>query len=342
MDRIDLLRIFARVVECGSFTRAADTLRLPRSSVSTAVQALEAQLGARLLNRTTRRIALTEEGAAFYERCVRLVGDYEEAEALFRPGTASPCGLLRIDVPGRFGRLVIAPALPGFFARYPGIELEMGVTDRPVDLLQDGVDLAIRVGALGDSSLVARTVGQLALVNCASPAYLARHGVPRRIGDLERHFAVGYTTPLTGRIGPWEYVRSGEVRTLAVPRKVTVNCAESYIACCLAGLGLIQVPAYDVRASLAAGELVEVLPDLRAAPMPLSFVYPHRSHVSRRLVVFMDWARDLLEAEVLAPVAASRPELAQTEGPSVNRGAKPASAGVRGALRRTMLRPRTG
>jgi DNA-binding transcriptional LysR family regulator len=294
MDRIESLRIFARVVQCGSFTKAAATLQMPRSSVSMAIQELEARIGARLLARTTRRVAPTQEGIAFYERCERLLGDYEEVEGLFRQSSSLPAGRLSVNVPGRMGRLIFAPALPDFFRRYPEIELELGVTDRAIDLVHEGVDCAVRVGPLGDSSLVARKVGDIALGNCASPSYLHKHGTPETIDDLERHVAVGYASPTSGRIEEWEWVEDGIVRTRPIPARITVNNAEAYIACCLAGLGLIQIPLYDVRSHLAAGELVEVLPHLRAAPMPVHILYPHRRHLSRRLQVFVDWASALL------------------------------------------------
>lgn len=303
MDRIDSLRVFARVAESSSFTKAADTLQMPRSSVSTAVQELEARVGARLLHRTTRRVSLTQDGTAFYERCVRLLSDYEEMETLFRQPASRLRGKLRVDVPGRLGRLVIAPALPDFFARFPEIELEMGVTDRPVDLVQEGVDCAVRVGPIGDSSLITRKIGDLSLLNCVSPVYLERYGVPTTIADLSRHFAVRYASPLSGRVEDWEYIEEGKARTLPMRSRITVNNAEAYIACCLAGLGLIQIPAYDVQAHLAAGELVEVMPDRRAAPLPIAIVYPHRLHLSRRLQAFIDWATALFHERLLAAPA---------------------------------------
>ncbi len=302
MDRIDELRIFARVVECESFTRAAETLRLPRSSVSTAVRGLEERMGARLLNRTTRRMALTEEGQSFYDRCLRLLGEYEEAETMFRRGAQPLGGRLGVNVPSRLARRVLIPALPDFLARHPGMEVELGVTDQAVDLLREGADCAIRVGALTDSALFARRFGELALINCASPAYLARHGTPRAPGDLVRHLAVGYAAD-GGRIEPWEYVQDGAVRQVAMRRQVTVGCAEAYIACCRAGLGLIQIPAYDVADLLRTGELVEVLPELRAVPLPIALVHPQRRHLSRRLQAFLAWVIPLLQARVLAPAA---------------------------------------
>jgi LysR family transcriptional regulator for bpeEF and oprC len=186
LDRIDLFRTFVRVVECASFTRAADMLGMPRSSVSAAVQDLEVRVGARLLHRTTRRVAPTQDGAAFYDRCLQVIADVEEAEGLFRQVATGPSGLLRIDVPGRIGRLIIAPALPEFLDLYPGIEISLGVTDRAVNLIEDSIDCVLRVGPLNDSRLIARTIGELQLINVASPAYLARYGVPVRPGDLQR------------------------------------------------------------------------------------------------------------------------------------------------------------
>ena len=299
LDRIDLFRTFARVVECSSFTRAADALGLPRSSVSAAVIDLEAHVGARLLHRTTRKVAPTQDGAAFYERCLRLIADVEETEGLFRQTSIGPAGRLRVDVPGRIGRLVIAPALPDFLSLYPQLDVELRVTDRAVNLVEESVDCVLRVGPLGDSGLIARRIGDLHLINVASAGYLALHGTPERPADLGAHLAVNYASPSTGRVEDWEWIEDGEIRTQPMRGRVTVNSAEAYIACCLAGLGLIQIPAYDVKHHLAAGELVEIMPHHRAAPMPMALLYPHRQHLSRRLQVFADWLEELLKREIL-------------------------------------------
>ena len=299
MDRIELFATFARVVECASFTRAAATLGQPRSSVSAAIRLLEDRLGTRLLHRTTRHVAPTQDGLAFYERCLRLIAEVEEAETLFRSTLDGPSGKLRVDVPGRVGRLIIAPALPDFLARYPDIAIELGVTDRAVNLVEDSIDCVLRVGPLSDSSLIARNLGELGLINVASPAYLARHGTPMGPGELAGHLAVNYASPSSGRVDDWQWLEGGRVHSLALPGRVTVNSAEAYIACCLAGLGLIQIPAYDVKRHLDAGELVEVMPDYRAAPMPMTLLYPHRQHLSRRLQVFADWLEQLLKNEIL-------------------------------------------
>lgn len=299
MDRIDLFRIFTRVVECASFTRAADTLGLPRSSVSAAVIELEARVGARLLHRTTRKVSPTQDGAAFYERCLRLIADVDETEGLFRQTSVGPTGKLRIDVPGRIGRLIIAPALPEFLDRHPQLDIELRVTDRAVNLVEDSIDCVLRVGPLGDSGLIARKIGDLPLINVASPVYLDRYGTPATAKDLAEHLAVNYASPSTGRVEEWEWIEDGEVRKLPMRGRVTVNSAEAYIACCIAGLGLIQIPAYDVKRHLEANELVEVMPDHRAEPMPMTLLYPHRQHLSRRLQVFADWLEQILKQEVL-------------------------------------------
>ncbi|APH59258.1 Transcriptional regulator, LysR family [Granulibacter bethesdensis] len=299
VDRIDLFRIFSRVVECASFTRAADTLGMPRSSVSAAVQELEGRVGARLLHRTTRKVAPTQDGAAFYQRCQRVIADVEDTENLFRQMAAQPSGRLRIDVPGRIGRLIIAPALPGFLDLYPEINIDLGVTDRAVNLVEDSLDCVLRVGPLSDSGLIARPIGRLALINVASPAYLARHGMPQALDDLGQHWAVNYASPSSGRVEDWEWMEDGTLHTLPMRGRVTVNSAEAYIACCLAGLGLIQIPAYDVRSHLDTGELIEIMPEYRADPMPMTLLYPHRQHLSRRLQIFADWLEELLKRYLL-------------------------------------------
>jgi len=298
LDRIDLFRIFARVVECSSFTRAADTLGMPRSSVSAAVQELEGRVGARLLHRTTRVVSPTQDGAAFYERCLRLIADVEEAENVFRQ-SATPSGRLRIDVPGRIGRLIVIPALSSFLETYPEIEIDIGVTDRAVNLVEESIDCVLRVGPLADSGLIARPIGELMLINVASPAYLERHGVPAAPHDLQGHLAVNYASPSSGRVEDWEWLEGGTLKTRPMRGRLTVNSAEAYIAACLAGFGLIQIPAYDVWRHIEAGELVEVMPDHRAAAMPMTLLYPHRQHLSRRMQVFADWLEDLLKREVL-------------------------------------------
>lgn len=296
MDRIDQLRIFIRVAHSRGFTLAADQLGVPRPTVSLAIQQLETRLGVRLFNRTTRRVSLTQDGEALLERAIVLVADAEELEQQFRPQAEALGGRLRVDMPSRIARRLVAPALPTFFTRYPGIAVELRSSDRAIDLVQEGVDCALRVGTMSSSSLVARPLGQFRLIHCASPAYLARHGTPKSPSDLARHQAVNYASPTSGRIAPWEWMDGGTLQTLQMNGQVAVNNAETYIACCLAGLGLIQIPAFDVSEHLASGELVEVLAAWPAPAMPVQLVYPHRRHLSRRMQAFSGWL-----AEVLAP-----------------------------------------
>lgn len=295
MDKLEQYRVFMQVAEMGSFIRAANALNLPRASVSAAVQQLESSLEARLLHRTTRRVHLTPDGEVLLDRIRALLADSEEIDQLFQPQQRQAAGRLNVDVPSRIARRLIAPALPGLLSRHPRLRIGLGSTDRAIDLVQEGVDCAVRVGGLHDSSLVVRPIGRLALVNCASPAYLREHGAPASVAALaESHLVVGYASPSTGRELPWECADEERAQLFEVPSRVIVNNAESYIACCLAGLGLIQVPRFDVQQLLEAGELVEVLPECRAMPMKISFLYPHRRQRSHRLMAFVEWFEDLV------------------------------------------------
>lgn len=300
MDQLDRYRIFIRVVEARSFTRAADTLQMPRSSVSTAIADLETRLGARLLHRTTRMVAPTDEGEEFYERALGYLAEGEEMETMFRRADRRVEGRIRVDLPGRIGRRIIAPALPEFLAKWPGLRVELGMTDRAVDLLGERVDLALRVGALPDSSLKARRIGEIAQINVASPAYLARHGTPLSPGQLQNHWQIAYASPSTGRVGEWEWLEVGRLRSCAVPWRVSANNAEGYIAAALAGIGLIQIPAFDVADHLARGELVEVLADHRPEAMPLHLLFPGSPRPLHRLTAFADWMEEVLRKHIWA------------------------------------------
>lgn len=300
MDRIDLYRIFLRVVETRSFTRAADTLQMPRSSVSAAVAELEARLGARLLHRTTRMVTPTSEGEDLRGRCRAVIAEVEDLETMFRSTRQQPQGRVRIDVPGRIGRLIVAPALPAFMDLHPGIRVELGSGDRAVDLVAERVDCALRVGAAAGSAAGARRIGDLALINVASPVYLGRYGQPRSVADLDGHLMVGYASPTSGRVEDWEWVEDGIALGRSVPHRVTANSAEAMIACALAGLGLIQIPAYDVAGHLAAGELVEVLSDARPEPMPMTLLFPPGARPPRRVDLVARWLEGLMR-EHLAP-----------------------------------------
>lgn len=295
MDKLDQYRVFAQVAEMGSFIKAAHALELPRASVSAAVQQLESAMGTRLLHRTTRQVRLTADGVQLLERVRLFLVDAEDIDQLFHASQRKISGRLNVDVPSRIARRLIAPALPGFLRRYPRLQLALGSTDRVIDLVHEGVDCAVRIGTLHDSSLVARPLGHIALINCASPGYLHEYGVPAKPDDMTQgHLSVGYASPSTGRELPWEYLVAGNERLVAVPSRVIVNNAENYIACCVSGTGLIQIPRFDVQHLLDSGELVEVMPEFRAAPMPVSLIYPNRRQRSRRLNAFIEWFEALI------------------------------------------------
>lgn len=297
MDRFDQYRVFVQVAEMGSFIRAANALQLPRASVSAAIQQLETQLGGRLLHRTTRRVRLTVDGEQLLERVRPLLSEVEDIDQLFRASKHQVSGRLIIDAPSRIARRLIAPALAGLLRRHPRLHMTLGSTDRAIDLVREGVDCAVRIGTLHDSSLVVRALGHIALVNCASPDYLREYGEPLKPEDLSRgHWAVGYASPKSGRELPWEYLSSdGSEHLIELPSQVMVNNAESYIACCRGGLGLIQIPRFDVQHLLDSGELMEIMPAYRAASMPVSLLCPHRRQRSRRLAVFHEWFETLIK-----------------------------------------------
>ena len=295
MDRLQAMQVFTRVVDTNSFTRAAETLDLPRASVTTIIQNLEAFLGTRLMHRTTRRLSLTPDGAAYYERCVRILADVEETEASFQSGNKKPHGKLRIDMPGSIGRLLVIPSLCEFHTRYPDIDLQLGLSDRPVDLLQEGVDCVVRVGALQDSSLVARRIGLFEGVTCAAPDYIERAGMPTSLEDLDNHKAVNYFSSRTGRTIDWAFMVDGKEVEVKMKSIVSVNDADAYVTCGLEGFGLIQPALFMVLPHLRSGQLVEVLPELKPLPMPISAVYPHSRHLSPKVRVFVDWIAELFD-----------------------------------------------
>ncbi|WP_338640547.1 putative multidrug efflux transcriptional regulator CeoR [Burkholderia pyrrocinia] len=295
MDRLQAMQVFTRVVDTSSFTKAAETLSLPRASVTTIIQNLEAFLGVRLMHRTTRRLSLTPDGAAYYERCVRILADVEETEASFQANNRKPHGKLRIDMPGSIGRLLVIPSLCEFHTRYPDIDLQLGLSDRPVDLLQEGVDCVIRVGALQDSSLVARRVGLFEGVTVAAPAYLEHFGEPKTIEDLSQHKAVNYFSSRTGRTIDWSFLIDGKETEIKMESIVSVNDADAYVTCGVEGFGLIQPPLFMVLPHLREGRLKEVLPGIKPLPMPISVVYPHSRHLSPKVRVFVDWIAEVFD-----------------------------------------------
>ncbi|MEN5219741.1 LysR family transcriptional regulator [Stenotrophomonas sp. TWI602] len=299
MDRLDHLRCFLRVAELGSFTGAADSLGLPKASVSLAVQRLEAEVGVQLLHRTTRRVQLTADGAQFQTRAHDLLHDMDDLQGMFRVDTSQLKGRLRVDMSSGLARQLVIPQLPDFLAQHPGVEIELSGTDRRVDLIREGFDCVLRVGPLDDNTLVARPLGQLRIVNCASPAYLAARGTPATLDDLASHALVHYVGTLGQRSPGFEYHDGEAYRSLPMGGAVTVNSGDGYTAAALAGLGIIQVPLLGARPALTAGTLVEILPGLQAEPMPVTLLYAQRRHLPRRVAAFMDWAAAVIRPELL-------------------------------------------
>lgn len=297
MDRLQSLTVFARVAEMESFTAAANSLGVPKATASLAVQQLEERLGARLLHRTTRRVRLTNDGAAFYERCKDLISDADELETMFNRDGETLSGRIRVDMSTRMARFQVIPALPKFVAAHPGVELELGSTDRFVDLVREGYDCVVRVGTVTDSGLVARKLGTLPLINCCSPDYLKKYGRPRTLRDLEKHWLIGYAGTLGQKASGFEYPDGDEFKELPMKTRVTVNNAEAYTAAAVAGLGLIQVPSHGLKEELRSKKLVEVLPHLQAQPMPVNIIYPHRRQLSRRVRVFIEWLEQVLQIQ---------------------------------------------
>ncbi|MBJ2155087.1 LysR family transcriptional regulator [Variovorax sp. IB41] len=295
MDQITAMRVFARVVEAGTFTRAADSLQLPKPTVTKMVQQLETHLRVKLLQRTTRRVTVTPEGAAYYERTARVLAELEDIESDLTNAQANPRGRLRVDVGSSFANMILIPQLPAFHARYPEIELEIGVSDRPVNLVGDAVDCVIRAGELVDQSLVARRIANLRFVTCATPAYLARHGIPATPANLGdgTHRVVGYFSSLSNRPIPLRYAHGDERIEIHGHTVVGVNESTAHLTAVLTGIGVAQT--FDVMAApyLASGALVEVLQAWAPPTYPLHVVYPTNRHLSAKLRVFVDWAVEL-------------------------------------------------
>lgn len=296
MQNLEALAIFVRIAEMGSFTHAAESLGIQKGRASNVVRELEAQMGARLLHRSTRMVQLTEDGRSFHARARALLADAEALGSMFAGSEAPLSGRLRVDLPTEFARSTVMPALPLFMESYPGIELEISSTDRRVDLIQEGMDCVLRVGGIVDDTLVARPLGDLRMVNAASPAYLARHGVPRTLEDLlvQGHRMVHYTPTLGSRPFGWEYPTGRSYAVLALPGSLSVNNVQTYHGAGLAGLGLIQAGLSSLKPFLLSGELIEVLPGLRPKPLPVSIVVAHRHNLSRRVRIFVEWLENIL------------------------------------------------
>ncbi|TEC09110.1 LysR family transcriptional regulator [Pseudomonas aeruginosa] len=301
MDRFDAMRAFARVVEAGSFTKAAQTLHMSKTTVTQLIQQLEARLRVKLLHRTTRKLGVTPDGVAYYERVVRLLADMEDAETSLSSAAITPRGRLRVDVPSPLARLVLVPALPDFHARYPDIQFDMGVSDRAVDLISDNVDCVLRGGEINDQSLIARHVGDLQISAYAAPSYVKRLGTPANPQELENtgHRIVGFLSSRTGKIDPLVLHRESERIEIRSSYVLAVDDGNAYLEAGLAGLGVIALPTYMAAAHQACGALIPLFEQWRFIPMPLYLAFPPNRHVSAKLRVFIDWVIDLMQKHAL-------------------------------------------
>lgn len=303
MDQFQAIRVFARVVEAGTFTRAAESLGMPKATVSKLVQSLETHLRVQLLNRTTRQVTVTAEGAAYYERTTRLLAELDEIDTSLSNAQACPAGRIRIDVPASLARDVIIPQLHDFHARYPDIQIDLGVGDRLVDLVADNVDCVIRGGNIADEQMVARLLTHMDFATCAAPAYIDRHGMPTHPAELEdRHWVVGYFSAGSGRAFPLDFNRGDERIELFGRSRVTVNDSSAYVAAIMAGHGVAQIPAYLVDHHLRAGALVRILPDWRPGPLPVYAIYPPNRRLSAKVRVFVDWMADVFARLDMGPL----------------------------------------
>ncbi|WP_137154945.1 LysR family transcriptional regulator [Rhizobium sp. FKL33] len=307
MDQLSAMRAFVRVVETGNFTRAADALRMPKATVTNLIQGLEAHLRTQLLNRTTRRVVVTTDGALYYERAVRIISEVDELDSSLSNSTTSPSGRLRVEMAGAFADWIVIPALCDFAMAYPDILLDLGVGDRTVDYLAENVDCALRAGAPGDQSLIARRVSEISVLSCAAPSYIEKFGFPQSPAELETtHYCVNYFRAQTNRTLPFEFSRDGEKIEVTGRYILSVNDARSYVAAALTGLGVAQLPHFMIRDELRDGRLIPVLSDWSCEVMPLYIVYPSNRHLSNKVRVFVDWLVKLLGNRAMKDVATQK------------------------------------
>ncbi len=295
VDKLLAMEVFVRVVETGGITHAADSLQMPKASATTLIQKLEQSLGVKLLNRTTRRMSVTPDGAAYYQRCLAILAQVRETEELITQQHVTPRGRLRVDVPTLIARSVIVPALPEFFARYPEIELALVSSERRADLVEDDIDCAIWSGDIVEPSYVARRVGFLWFATCAAPAYLAKHGQPLHPDDLAQHHCINHFSSHTGKVADWVFSKH-EVRIqTSLPGQIAIEDDSSYVAAAEAGLGIARLPAFVLKEAMENGARLElVLSDWFPEPAPLYVVYPQNRHLSSKVRVFVDWIVQLL------------------------------------------------
>lgn len=292
MDRFIAMQLFVRIVDTGSFTQAAMDMNISRASATSTLKNLETSLGVRLLSRTTRSVNTTSDGRFYYQQCLRILQQLNETEDILSQVASTPRGVLRVDLPNSFSRLEVIPKLSDFCTRYPDIQLILSASDRVINLVEESVDCVIRIGDLIESSVIARPINTLLQVTCASPSYLDQYGTPSDLEMLNNHFCVEYRATSTLELDPLVFIAEKEAVKTILPALIAVNNGDSYVAACEAGLGIIQIPQYHIRQQLAEGVLVEILPKFRPAPLPLSVVYSHHSHMKPAMRVFIDWMVD--------------------------------------------------
>jgi DNA-binding transcriptional LysR family regulator len=295
MDQLSAMRAFIRVVETGNFTRAADTLAMPKATVTNLIQGLEAHLHTKLLNRTTRRVMVTTDGALYYERAAQIVSEIAELDGSLTNSQGLPNGRLRVEMAGAFADWIVVPALCDFYQKYPDIRIDLGVGDRTVDYLAENVDCALRAGTPADQSLIARRVSEVELITCASPLYIEKYGMPSRPEDLENdHYSVSYFRAQTNRTLPFEFRKDNEELEINPRYLVSVNESRTFVTAATRGLGIAQLPRFMIRNELESGELIQVLPEWNREPLGLYIVYPPNRHLSNKVRVFVDWMVKLL------------------------------------------------
>jgi LysR family transcriptional regulator for bpeEF and oprC len=298
MDRLKAMQTFVRIVEANSYTKAAETLDLPRAALTATIKKLEAFLGTQLLQRTTRRLSLTPDGADYFRKCLEILQAVEDAEGTYRGQAAGqPRGKLRVELPGTLGRNAVMPHIAGFCRAYPEVDLVVSLSERVRDLTEEGLDCALRVGVLQDSAMIGRPLGSMSFVTCAAPAYLAERGVPHSWSDLRAHRGIAHFSGRTGRPYDWDFMVDGSVVTTEIGSAIAVNDADVSVSCALQGMGLAQAARYQVRPYLASGALVEVLAATPPTPMPVSLLYPQGRMSSPRLRVFADWLAALVHSD---------------------------------------------
>ena len=296
MDQLSAMRAFVRVVETGNFIRAAASLNIPKTTVTNMVQGLEAHLNTTLLNRTTRRVMVTTDGALYYERAMQILSDVDELDSSISNSQMQPKGRLRVEMSGAFADLLVIPNLCDFYKRYPQIRLDIGVGDRLVDYVAENVDCALRAGTPKDQSLIARKVGELPMASYAAPLYIDNFGAPTHPRDLENgHFSVGYLNASSGRVMSMEFCKGDETIEISPRYMVSVNDARSYINAAVASMGIAQAPHFMAADALAKGQLIEILSEWTCEPLPLYIVYPQTRHLSNKVRVFVDWLVKLVQ-----------------------------------------------